>query len=68
MRRTLAIDECLLARAAALTGIEERSALVRKALRTLIERKIAWRLARLGHSETEVRLVPRRWVGIAHGK
>ena len=60
MRTTLAIDDGLLARAARLTGLKERSALVREALKALIERESARRLARLGGSEPELRPVPRR--------
>jgi Arc/MetJ family transcription regulator len=60
MRTTLAIDDGLLARAAALTGLKERSALVRERLKTLIERESARWLARLGGSEPGLRSVPRR--------
>jgi len=60
MRTTLAIDDGLLAKAARLTGLKERSALVREALKALIERESARRLARLGGSEPELRPVPRR--------
>ncbi|PQA40631.1 DUF2191 domain-containing protein, partial [Amnimonas aquatica] len=41
-------------------GIEEKSALVREALRALIERESARRLALLGGSEPELASVPRR--------
>ena len=60
MRTTLAIDDGLLARATALTGLKERSALVREALKALIERESARRLARLGGSEPELQPVSRR--------
>ena len=60
MRTTLAIDDDLLIRASGLTGLKERSALVREALKALIERESARRLARLGGSEPELRPVPRR--------
>jgi len=58
MRTTLALDDELLAKAEAYTGIREKSALVREALRALIEREAARRLARLGGSEPG--LTPRR--------
>ncbi|MGH7910256.1 MAG: type II toxin-antitoxin system VapB family antitoxin, partial [Candidatus Dormibacteraceae bacterium] len=51
MRTTLALDSDLLAEAQRLTGTAEKSALVREALRALIERESARRLARLGGSE-----------------
>lgn len=60
MRTTLAIDDMLLARAAELTGLKERTALVREGLKALIERESARRLARLGGSEPQLGPVPRR--------
>lgn len=63
MRTTLAIDDDLLSRAQALTGLGEKSALVREALRALIERESARRLARLGGSEPDLTAPPRRRLG-----
>ena len=60
MRTTLAIDDELLARAQAFTGLREKSAVVREALRALIERERARRLARLGGSEPGLKAPPRR--------
>jgi Arc/MetJ family transcription regulator len=60
MRTTIALDDELLTRAQALTGLEEKSALVREALKALIERESARRLARLGGSEIELASSPRR--------
>ena len=60
MRTTLALDDDLLAEAQALTGLTEKTALVREALRALIERESARRLARLGGSEPELSVIPRR--------
>lgn len=60
MRTTLAIDDELLARAQAFTGLREKSAVVREALRALIERESARRLARLGGSEPGLKAPPRR--------
>ena len=51
MRTTLALDDELLAKARAFTGLKEKAALVREALKALIERESARRLARLGGSE-----------------
>lgn len=60
MRTTLAIDDDLLADAQELTGLREKSALVRAALVALIERESARRLARLGGSQPQLKAVPRR--------
>ena len=60
MRTTLALDDELLAEAEFYTGIREKSALVREALRALIEREAARRLARLGGSEPDLAEIPRR--------
>lgn len=60
MRVTVVIDDDVLARARFLTGVQERTALVREALKALIERESARRLARLGGSEPDIRPV-QRW-------
>jgi len=60
VRTTLALDDDLLAEAQRLTGMTEKTALVREALRALIERESARRLARLGGSEPNLDAVPRR--------
>jgi Arc/MetJ family transcription regulator len=60
MRTTLALDDVLLAKAQACTGLTEKSALVREALKALIERESARRLARLGGSEPALSATPRR--------
>ena len=60
MRTTLALDDELVAEAEALTGLKEKSALVREALKALIERESARRVARLGGSEPDLRTPPRR--------
>ncbi len=60
MRTTLALDDDLLAEAEALTGVKEKTALVREALRALIERESARRLARLGGSDPKAKAPPRR--------
>jgi Arc/MetJ family transcription regulator len=59
MRTTIALDDELLAKAQAFTGLREKSAVVREALKALIERESARRLARLGGTEPEVQ-IPRR--------
>ncbi len=60
MRTTLTIDDDLFARAEALTGLHEKSALLRESLRALIERESARRLAKLGGSEPKLKPAPRR--------
>ena len=60
MRTTLALDDDLLAKAQALTGLSEKSGLVREALKALIQRESAKRLALLGGSEPLLCNVPRR--------
>ena len=60
MRTTLALDDDLVAEAQRLTGTSEKSALVREALRALIQRESSRRLARLGGSEPAVAEVCRR--------
>ena len=60
MRTTLALDDELVAKAQAFTGVSEKSALVREALSALIERESARRLARLGGTQPRLAPVPRR--------
>jgi Arc/MetJ family transcription regulator len=60
VRTTIALDDDLVAEAQRLTGTQEKSALVRQALRALVEQESARRLARLGGSEPELEAVPRR--------
>jgi Arc/MetJ family transcription regulator len=62
MRTTLAIDDDLLAEAQALTGLTEKSALVRAALKALVERESARRLALLGGSMPDIEAIPRRHI------
>jgi Arc/MetJ family transcription regulator len=60
MRTTIALDDEMLAKAQAFTGLTEKSALVREALKALIERESARRLARLGGGEPDLVASPRR--------
>ena len=60
MRTTINIDEELLEKAASLTGVSEKTALVRNGLRALIQRESARRLALLGGTEPELEDIPRR--------
>jgi Arc/MetJ family transcription regulator len=60
VRTTLNIDDQLLEEARRMTGITEKSALVREGLRALVERESARRLSRLGGSEPDLDSVSRR--------
>lgn len=60
MRTTLNIDDDLYAQAVELTGVHEKTALVRESLHALIERESAKRLALLGGSEPDLMPIPRR--------
>lgn len=60
MRTTITIDDELLRRAQELTGVSERTALVREGLRALIQRESQRRLALLGGTMPELEEVPRR--------
>ncbi len=63
VRTTLNIDDDLLRQAAELTGIEEKTSLVRLGLEALIALASARRLAALGGSEKKLARVPRRRSG-----
>jgi len=60
MRTTLNIDDDLLHRAQQLTGITEKTAIVRSGLEALIARESARRLAKLGGTDPDLKEVPRR--------
>ena len=60
MRTTVNLDDDLLERAHELTGIKERTALIREALFALVAREAGRRLALLGGSAPEIEDVPRR--------
>lgn len=60
MRTTIVLDDELLAKAQALTSLHEKSSLVKEALKALIERESAKRLANLGGTEPELEMIPRR--------
>jgi len=60
MRTTLNIDDETLKRAAELTGIKEKTSLVKLGLEALIARESSKRLAELGATEKDLRPVPRR--------
>jgi Arc/MetJ family transcription regulator len=63
MRTTVNIDDQLLAKAGKLAGPMDRTALLSEALRALIERESAKRLARLGGTQPSLEAPPRRRTG-----
>jgi len=60
MRTTLNVEDELLDRAARLTGVKEKTSLVRLGLEALIARESARRLGRLGGTEKQLKTIPRR--------
>ncbi|MBS0424260.1 MAG: type II toxin-antitoxin system VapB family antitoxin [Proteobacteria bacterium] len=60
MRTTIVLDDELLEKAQALTHVQEKSVLVKEALKALIERESARRLANLGGTEPQLEIIPRR--------
>ena len=60
MRTTLNIDDSVLRQAAKLTGVKQKTSLVRLGLEALISRESARRLAELGGTEKRLRRVRRR--------
>jgi Arc/MetJ family transcription regulator len=60
MRTTVALDDDLVAQAQEFTGLKEKSALLREALKALVEREAARRLILLGGSAPDVQAIPRR--------
>nr|WP_245433694.1 type II toxin-antitoxin system VapB family antitoxin [Methylocystis hirsuta] len=59
-RTTITLDDEFVAKAQDFTGPTEKSALTREALKALIERESARRLARLGGAEPHLRRTRRR--------
>jgi Arc/MetJ family transcription regulator len=60
MRTTLIIEDELLAKAAELTGIKEKTSLVKLGLEALIARESSKRLAALAGTEKNLEMIPRR--------
>ncbi len=60
MRTTIVLDDELMAKAAAYTGLTEKSAIVREALKALVHREASRRLALLGGSQPDLEDIPRR--------
>jgi Arc/MetJ family transcription regulator len=60
MRTTVALDDDLIEKAQEYTGLKEKSALLREALKALLEREAARRLAGLGGAAPKMAYIPRR--------
>ena len=62
MRTTVNLDDELLIKAIKMSGVDDRSLLLKEALTALIQRESAKRLAALGGSEPQLKAIPRRRV------
>lgn len=60
MKTTLNIEDKLLDKASKLTGVKEKTSLVRLGLEALITRESSKRLAKLGGTQRKLEPVPRR--------
>jgi len=60
IRTTVTLDEELVRKAQAFTGVHEKSALIREALTQLVQREAARRLAALGGTMPGLERIPRR--------
>jgi Arc/MetJ family transcription regulator len=60
MRTTLNIEDSLIDKASQMTGIKEKTALVKLGLEALIARESARRLAKLGGTQKQLKAIPRR--------
>jgi Arc/MetJ family transcription regulator len=61
----VALDDDLVRMAQEFTGVEEKAALIREALKALIERESAHRLASLGGTMPKLKSIPRRRVRLS---
>ena len=59
MRTTLNIEDELLEKATKLTGVKEKTALIRRALEALIALESSKRLAKLGGTKKKLKPIPR---------
>jgi len=65
MRTTISLDDDLVRVAQEFTGVAEKTVLIREALKALIERESARRLASLGGTMPELKsIIPRRRAGV----
>jgi Arc/MetJ family transcription regulator len=60
MRTTLNIEDDLVDKASKMTGVKEKTALVKLGLEALIARESGKRLAKLGGTQKQLKAIPRR--------
>ncbi|MGR3319327.1 MAG: type II toxin-antitoxin system VapB family antitoxin [Candidatus Anammoxibacter sp.] len=60
MRTTLNIEDALIKKASQLTGVKEKTYLVRMGLQELISHESSKRLAKLGGTEKNIKSITRR--------
>ena len=60
MRTTLNIEDSLIEKASRMTGVKEKTTLVKLGLEALIARESGKRLAQLGGTEQQLKPIPRR--------
>jgi hypothetical protein len=60
MRTTLNIEDSLIDKASRITGVKEKTALIKLGLEALIARESGKRLAKLGGTERKLKAIPRR--------
>jgi Arc/MetJ family transcription regulator len=60
MRTTLNIEDSLMDKASKMTGIKEKTTLIKLGLEALVARESARRLARLGGTQKQLKTIPRR--------
>jgi Arc/MetJ family transcription regulator len=60
MRTTLNIEDSLIKKVSKLTGIKEKTTMVKLGLEALIAMESSKRLAKLGGTEKELKRIPRR--------
>jgi len=64
MRTTVTLDDRLMESAAEYSGVAEKSAIINLALKRYIETEASRRLARMGGSQPDFELPPRRRWGV----
>jgi len=60
MRTTLNIEDSLMEKASKMTGIKEKTTLIKLGLEALIARESARRLAEMGGTQKQLQEIPRR--------
>jgi hypothetical protein len=68
MKTTLTLDDDLIRIAQELTGIADKTALIREALKALIARESARRLASLARTMPNLKAIPRRRIPMSKAR